>query len=486
MGVVFKQSLNNTLITYLGFGIGAMNHLFLFTRFLTPEYFGLVTVILSASTVLMSILAFGVPNTLIKYYSAFKDPTEVDSFLTLMLFLPFFMILPIWGVSFLAYDTISNFLSNENPIVKGYIWYIFIIAISMAYFEIFYAWARVQMKSVFGNFMKEIYVRVGTMVLLLLVYMEVISVTFFLKALASLYVSRMVIMKLYAYSLRRPKLDFHLPQNTKSILSYTTLIILGASAAVILLEIDKVMISQFLEIKNVAYYGVATYIAAVIIVPSRSMHQITYPLTAEIMNSGDIQGLRTLYQKTSLTLFIASGILFLLIIMNIEQLYVLLPEPYRGGFVVVFIVGVIKVYDSLLGNINSILYNSKYYRAILIMGVLLATITILFNLWLIPKYGIEGAAMASLLAFFLYNTVKLGYVYMKFDMLPFTTETLQVLLLLGVTAGLFYLLDFPFHPILNILLKSTFMLLFYVFMIYKFRISEDIYQVISKFRGKSF
>lgn len=179
MGIVFKQSLNNTLITYLGFAIGAINHLFLFTRFLTPEYFGLVTVILSAATVLMPILAFGVPNTLIKYYSTFKDSDEVNAFLTLMLFLPFLMILPIWGASYVAHDAIGNFLSNENPIVKEYVWYIFIIALSMAYFEIFYAWARVHLKSVFGNFMKEIYTRAGTMVLLVLVYFDVISVAFF-------------------------------------------------------------------------------------------------------------------------------------------------------------------------------------------------------------------------------------------------------------------------------------------------------------------
>ena len=82
MGIVFKQSLKNTLITYLGFGIGAVNHLFLFTRFLTAEYFGLVTVILSASAVLMPIMAFGVPNTLVKYYTSFKDSKQLNAFLT--------------------------------------------------------------------------------------------------------------------------------------------------------------------------------------------------------------------------------------------------------------------------------------------------------------------------------------------------------------------------------------------------------------------
>ena len=484
MGIVFKQSLKNTLITYLGFGIGAVNHLFLFTRFLTAEYFGLVTVILSASAVLMPIMAFGVPNTLVKYYTSFKDSKQLNAFLTLMLFIPFILILPLWGISYFAQDTIGDFLSKENEIVKDYVWYIFIIAISMAYFEIFYAWARVHLKSVFGNFIKEVFVRVGTMILLVLVYFNVISIAIFLKALVGLYISRMLIIKLYAYHLRMPKLDFNFPKNTKTILGYTSFIIIGASAAIILLEIDKVMLNQFLRIENVAYYGVATYIAMVIIVPSRSMHQITYPLTAELVNAGDMAGLKKLYQKSSLTLFIASGLLFLLIVMNVEELYILLPEAYRGGFMVVFIVGLIKVYDSVLGNVNSILYNSKYYKSILIMGVFLAISTILFNLWLIPKYGIDGAAIASFLAFFIYNTIKLVYVKLKFGFFPFSSETMKVLLLLGVIAAIFYYLNFPFHPIVNILLKSIPMIFLYVFVLYRFRISTDVHKVISRFFGK--
>lgn len=478
MGIVFKQSLKNTAITYLGFALGAINSLFLYTRFLTDEYYGLVTVLLSASAVLMPLIAFGAPNTLVKFYSGFKEKTSLNSFLTLMLLLPLVIILPLFGISYVAHESIGNFLSRTNPIVKNYVWYIFLIGLAMAYFEIFYAWARVHLKSVFGNFMKEIFVRAGTMILLGLIYLDCISVAFFLKALVGLYMARVIVMKLYAYRLRMPKLDFNWPNNTTEILRYTSLIILGGSAAIVLLEIDKVMLNQFVAIENVAYYGVATYIAMVIIVPSRSMHQITYPLTAELITNGDVKGMKTLYQKSSLTLFIASGILFLLIITNLNELYGLLPETYRGGFTVVFIVGLIKVYDSLLGNNNSILYNSDHYRSLLYMGAALAISAILFNLWLIPTYGIQGAAIASFLAFFMYNTIKLIYVKVKFGMLPFTSNTLKVFALLLVIGIPFYFVDFSFHPIVNILLKSISMLLIFVFVIYLLKISEDINGVI--------
>ena len=337
----------------MGFGIGAFNTLFLYTNFMSAEYYGLVNVILSASAVLMPLLAFGVPNTLIKYYSSFKKETTSDSFLILMLILPLVLILPIAIISYISYESIGSFLSQKNPIVKDYVWYIFFIGMAMAYFEVFYAWARVHMKSVFGNFMKEIFCRVGQTILLILLILNSISIENFLKVLVGLYLLRTLIMKIYAYRLKIPKLSFRFPQNSKEIITYSLLIILGGSIAIILLEIDKVMINQYIEIENVAYYSVAGFIAMVIAVPARSMHQITYPLTAKLLNNKDVLSLKNLYKKSSLTLFIAAGFLFLLIMLNVNSLYELLPIKYSGGFMIVFWIGLAKVYDAVLGNNNA-------------------------------------------------------------------------------------------------------------------------------------
>lgn len=484
MGIVLKQSLQNTIITFLGFGIGAINAIFLYTRFLTDEYYGLVGVILSTSAILSPLLAFGVPNTLVKYYSSFQNAKETDGFLTLMLFLPLVLILPIAGISYLAYDVISSFLSKTNTIVKDYVWYIFLIGMAMAYFEIFHAWTKVQLKSVFGNFMKEVSMRIGVMVLLFLVYFEVISVALFLKALVGLYLSRTVVMKLYAYRLKMPKLQFNFPKNTTVIIKYSALIILGASAAVIILEVDRFMINQYVKIENVAYYSVAIYIATVIAVPSRSMHQITYPLTAELLNKNDSKGLKELYQKSSLTLFIISGLFFILIILNLDDLYYLLPETYHGGFIVVFFIGLAKVYDALLGNSNAILYNSDYYQSVLLMGIFLALITIGFNIWLIPIYGLKGAALATFLAICIYNTIKFAYVKAKFNIQPFTLDTLKVFGLLLLVGLPLYFVELQFHPLLNIAVKSVLITVVYIVVLYRFKISQDVSGVISKFFGK--
>ena len=159
----------------------------------------------------------------------------------------------------------------------------------------------------------------------------------------------------------------------------------------------------------------------------------------------------------------------------------MLPEAYRNGFMIFVWLGLAKLYDAMLGNNNSILYNSDYYRAILTLGIILAVLTILLNLWLIPEFGLNGAAIASFSAFFIYNTLKLVYVKAKFGMVPFTWETVKVTVLLVMIGAGLYFVNFPFHPIIAISVKSLLIMLVYIGIIYRFKISQDVFGVLTRF-----
>ena len=225
MGVVLKQSIQNTVVTYLGFFFGAINTLFLYTKILPDEYYGLVTFILASGAILMPLMAFGVHNTMVKYYSNHLE-TEKDGFFTLMLLIPLLGILPVALIGLIWYEPIGNWVSQVNPMVKDYLWYVFFVGLAMGYFEVFYSWAKVHLKSVFGNFMKEVFARIGVSILLILFYFELISLDLFFKCLVGLYLLRTLIIKLYAFRLRMPRLVFTFPPYTKEILSYSFLIIL--------------------------------------------------------------------------------------------------------------------------------------------------------------------------------------------------------------------------------------------------------------------
>jgi O-antigen/teichoic acid export membrane protein len=482
MGIILNQSFKNTISTYLGFGIGAINTLFLYTNFLSDQYFGLVAFLLSAANIMMPFMAFGVHNAIIKFYSSFKTKNSINSFLSIMLVLPLVFIIPAFIIGFFANEVIGGLLSKENNIVENYVWHIFILAIAMAYFEIFFAWSKVQMQTVFGNVMKEVFHRACIMLALFAVYMDWLSVGQFIGALVAIYVLRMVLMMLYAFSIRFPRLKFQKIEQLYSILQYAGLMIIAGSVAMLILDIDKFMIGVMLEnIEHVAYYSVAIFIATVIAVPQRSMHQIMMPLTAKYLNENDQLALEDLYKRSSISLLVISGFIFLLIILNINQLFEILPTEFTGGLFVVLIVSLAKLYDNSLGNNNAILFNSDYYRMVLFFGVLLALIAVVLNVIFIPVYGIEGSAFATFLAIFVYNTIKIYFVQRKFNMQPFTMASLKIVLTLIGLSLAFYFWEFPFHPIFNIMLKSIIIGLFYFSLIYKMHISEDISIQIKKY-----
>ena len=93
MGIVASQSFKNLITTYLGFGIGALNTLVLYVQFFEDEYYGLVGFLLSAATLAMPFVAFGVQNTLIKFYSTYTGVKQ-RNFMSFMLIMPLFVIIP--------------------------------------------------------------------------------------------------------------------------------------------------------------------------------------------------------------------------------------------------------------------------------------------------------------------------------------------------------------------------------------------------------
>jgi O-antigen/teichoic acid export membrane protein len=480
MGIVASQSIKNTFSTYLGFGIGAINVLFLFTNFISDTYFGLITFILSTANIMMPLMAFGTHNTIIKFFTVFKTRQSQNSFLTLMLLLPLLMVIPIGLIGQLSFETLSSWLSQKNPIIKDYYWLIYVSAIAFAYFEIFYAWSRVQMQSVFGNFMKEVFHRLGTMFLLFSLYFNYLNVQQLIMGIVGVYLLRMFVMAAYAFSLRRPVIKFHRFKSLPNVLKYSALIIVAGSVANIILEIDKFMLGYYVNIEKVAYYGVAIYIASVIGVPLRSLHQIISPLTAKLLNENNKKELQLLYKKSSLNLLIISGFIFLVIVLNINELYLLIPEKFSGGLLIVFLIGMAKLTDNLLGNNNAILFNSDYYRMVLVLGVFLVITTVLLNIIFIPKYGINGSAFATFISVLAYNIAKLAFVKITFNMMPFTLMTLKVFGLIAICLGGFYFWEFPFHPIINIGFKTLLFSVFYGLIVYRFNFSEDVSNIINK------
>jgi len=437
MGIVFKQSFYNTIILFLGFGLGAFNVLFLYTHFLNETYFGLIIFLFSTANLIMPLLVFGIQHTIIKFYSSYSREEQRDSFLTTAILLPLLIIIPVAIVGINAYDTISNWIAHKNIIIKSYVYLIFFIAIFMGYFEIFYSWSRVQLHSVFGHFIKEVFARFCIMLLLFAVHFNWLTSQKFIYAMVMVYFLRVLIMAFYALLLYKPKILFKLPKNIKEILSFSFYIILAGSAGNILLEIDKFMIPQIVDISQEAYYAVAIFIASTIAIPTRAMQQIINPITAYELNKNNMTKVGELYKKSSINLLIIGGLFFLLIILNLKYFY---------------------------------------------LSIGMAISVIILNKWLIQLLGINGAALSTLIVVAVFNTIKVWYVHLKMRIQPFSKKTLVLIFLGLATYGIVNLVKLNFHPIINITAKGILISLIYMILILKFHISAEVDNIVKKIK----
>ena len=482
MGIVLKQSFRNTLILILGFAIGGVNALFLFTKFLEDEYYGLIIFLLSASVLILPLIVYGMQHAVIKYFSSYNSKAERDRLLSWSVIVPIFIIIPIGFIGTVFYEGISTALSVKNELIKEYTYLIFLIAIFMGYFEVFYAWTKVQMNSVFGNFIKEIFARVGVTILLFAVYYKWIDTNQFIYGVVIIHFLRMLIMKLYAYYIYMPKFTLKTPPNFKEVLRYAMYLILAGSAGSILLEIDKFMIPQAEKLAELAYYSVGVFIASTIGIPNRAMQQITSPITAKDLNNNDMVAVEKLYKQSSINLLLIGGLLFLLINLNIDDMYLIINEPKYAVVVwVVLMISISELYKLALGTNGTILTNSKYYKIFFYFSLAMAGTVIVLNHFLIELLGIDGAALATLITILIFNTIKILYVKSKLKMQPFTKKTVHILGIIIGLFGLFYFVELPFNPWINIIVKSGMIALAFTVIIYYSKISRDVNDLIDTY-----
>ena len=482
MGIVLKQSFRNTLILIVGFAVGGVNALFLYTKFLEGEYYGLIIFLLSSSVLILPLVVYGMQHAVVKYFSSYNSKSERDSLLSWSVIAPIFIIIPIGFIGTVFYEAISTALSLKNELIKEYAYLIFLVAVFMGYFEVFYAWTKVQMDSVFGNFIKEVFARVGVTILLFSVYYKWIDTNQFIYGVVIIYFLRMLLMKIYALSIYMPKFTLKIPHNFKEVLHYSMYLILAGSAGSILLEIDKFMIPQVEKLAELAYYSVGVFIASTIGIPNRAMQQITNPITAKDLNSNDMEAVEKLYKQSSINLLLIGGLLFLLINLNISDMYLIINEPnYSVAVWVVLMISISELYKLALGTNGAILTNSKYYKIFFYFSLAMAGTVIVLNHYLIELLGINGAALATLITILIFNTIKVFYIKSKLNMQPFTKKTIAVLGIIVLLFGLFYFVELPFNPWINIIVKSGIITVVFTVIIYFSKISTEVNELIETY-----
>jgi len=491
VGILIKQSAYASIINYIGVAIGAVNMIFLFPEFLGQEGLGLYKAVISMAIVLSPFAQVGLARSTLRYFPRFnKGPNSSGRFFTFVLILAFFTISLFIGLFQLVDQWVFGFFEKNAAELIDQYWLIIILAAIMVYISIFEAYFKAQLNVVIPTFMREFFLRILSSLLALIYFLDFISFEWFLRysiATYALSLFLLIAILLFKGQLHFNFSIFHLKKPfIKEMMKYSVFIMAGAIGAVIVLQIDQLMVTGFLGVKENAIYVIAFFMGTVIEIPKRSISQMSDAIIANAFENERLDEVKKIYKQSSINQLILGSFVFILVVINLDNIYAIMPKGdiYSSGKWIVVIVGLSKLIDMGFGVNSEIIISSKHYKSNIYFVLILAALTIGLNVLLIPEYGLTGAAIATLTSVFLFNLIKLIYIYYILQFQPFSIHTLTTLLLSGLCFFVISIVPQFSNPILNgaYLTILTFMI-FGLLMLF-FKPSKEIIKIIQPIRDR--
>lgn len=481
MGKILRQSFNNLILIYIGLTLGYISTIILNPLILTEEQIGLIRLLISISFMFSAFAALGVVNIPSKYFPYFKDfNKQHHGFLFFIILLGIIGFLIFSTVFLILKDFISSVYSVKAPLLMKYFYYFIPLTFLMLFFNIFQSYLIQNQKPVATNFIREILIRLLIIIALLVYFFEWIDFEYLINSYIIVYTISLLVIIWYVRSQKllflKPTLYVFKSIYSKEIFTFGGFALLGGASSMLIANIDGIMLSAYKGLGSTGIYSIAFLIATLIEIPKRSISQSVIALISESNKNNDMSMLNKLYKKTSITQLILGSFIFLGIWCNIDNIFKLIPNGaiYAQGKWVVFFIGLGKLFDLATGSNYEILSTSRYYKIDLVFVISLGILAIITNMILIPRYGITGAALASAISVFIFNTFRYLFLLVKMKLQPFTIDTAKELLIISVILFVNYLLPVQFNFIFDIFVRSIMISVLFIGLTILLKTSVDI------------
>ncbi len=485
MGVIKRQGIKNTIITYIGILIGAINIIFIQPKLLTPEELGLTRLLYDFSYMIGIAIPLGLPNIIVKYFPFFKDPQKKNNG-----FAGFIL-----AVFFIGFIISAFFLVTFEPIITGYYieksglfvdYFSFIIPFTfiVSAITVTTAYCQSLFKSTIPSFLNDICLRLGTIIITVLYFNKLISLDTYVYFFIGLYAIELIII--VGYILMVDKISF-VPDKTlfkqyssSKMLRFGLLLCLASFSSIGLRKVDALFLGTT-SLELVAVYTTAIFIASFIEVPLGALERISHTKIADNFAKENFVEIEKIYKDSVKYLLIIGGLLFIGINACTKYVYQIghLPDSYLQCIDVVYIVGIGALINISTGINSAIMFYSKHYVLGTVFLVITLVITVVLNLVLIPIYGIYGAAIASALASLIFNFVKFYFIYQKFKFQPYTLKSLYILfLIIACSLVSYFLPDINPNAFINLIFKGSVVSLLYVMTIYQLKLAPELFDMV--------
>ncbi|MDY7396191.1 flippase [Aureibaculum sp. 2210JD6-5] len=383
-----------------------------------PEVYGRFAIIKSLILILIIFSTLGLNTLAIKLSSNekyFNDGTFKSDFLVKSYAI---IIITTVLISILILFNRQLFASNvfKDNLLEDYFYLFPIILISAVLLNynsnLFKGQGRVILFSVISSFLPNIILLTA----LYLIYKFSNQGEFYIVlCLALSYLFVLILSFFYVFPLKWDNVVTKVKAKSLLLRSYPMMI--SASMIYLIFSVDTIMLGMLETSENVGIYRIVSQVSSVISVFIIVLGTVVGPKISKLYANNEISEFKKLIQNSSKILFYISFPLLILILIFAYQILGFFGTSYQKGHTSLIILSVCQFLFVVTGFVDIILNMTGHQKIFGKITIFTAALNITLNLIFIPKYGINGAAMATGFSIVLNNLIGLFYIKKKLNVI---------------------------------------------------------------------
>ena len=337
MGIIINQSVKGTIYTYIGVVLGFVTTGVLLPRIFSTDQVGLQKILVNYAMLVATFGTLGFNGVTIRLFPYFKDPKKNHhGFLALALITGLIGFLLTLGLFLIFKNWFIELSIHKSPLLVEYLNYLIVLIFFQIFFIMFDGYYTALLNSIHGTFLREVFQRILIIICIGFYYFNLIDFHQFIV----LYIVSMAVPTIYLmFSLIKAK-QFSLKTDfafLKKPLLYSIGLmaffsVLNGFSVGIIQTVDIIMVSGMIGESATGIYAVCFFFAIIVSLPSRSILKIANIVSANAWKNNNMKEIRDIYEKSCITLFIIGLIMFLGLIVNMDNIFKILGLVFTLGY----------------------------------------------------------------------------------------------------------------------------------------------------------
>lgn len=376
---------------------GALFFLPIYLRYLTPEEYGIVTSLQVLNSVLIIAFTFSLPRALYRIFYDYKSHIDQKKLVGTVFVSVFFIALTLLIVIIL-------FKNQFNQIYSEISFYPFFL---FALFSVFFASLQtipqtiLQIKEKPTTFISlgiSLFILKSILILYFLIVMKE-GAAGYLKAEM---LSGFIFAPLYYIFIRDEIVITWNFSMLKSVMAFSLPILPGVISSWVLNLSDRIFISKFYSTTEVGIYSLGYQIAGLVLLFTTAFKSAYDPYFFRIANTKKRdEAVKILYKTNHIFLIILIAVSFGIAFFAKEVVIIFFNETYYPSYQIVPIISLGYFFSQNSALLNTMVYQEKKTKVVMYITIISAGVNIVLNFLLIPLWGILGAAIVTLISYFI-------------------------------------------------------------------------------------